>query len=95
MKFSAQSDIFSSKISALNFDLFSTSIRPKAKTLRKRGNKLSSVEKLSALKRVLVLIALQDILSSKKKAKIQEKILGQTDFLKNRMKKDNFENLLG
>ena len=29
------------------------------------------------------------------KAKIQEKILGQMDFLKNRLKKNNFKNLSG
>ena len=57
-EFSARSDIFSSKISALNFDLISTSILPKAKTVRKRRNKMSTVEKRLALKKLLVLIAL-------------------------------------
>ena len=49
-EFSARSDIFSSKISALNFDLISTSILPKAKTVQKRRNKMSAVEKRLALK---------------------------------------------
>ena len=51
---------------------------------------MSAVEKRLALKKLLVLIALFKKTYSKAKAKIQEKILGQTDFLKNRMKKDNF-----
>ena len=51
---------------------------------------MSAVEKRSALKKLLVLTALLKKAYSKAKAKIQEKILGQTDFLKNRMKKDNF-----
>ena len=42
-EFSARSDIFSSKISALNFYLISTSILPKAKTVRKRRNKMSAL----------------------------------------------------
>ena len=49
-----------------------------------------AVEKRSALKKLLVLIALLKKAYSKEKAKIQEKILGQTDFLKNRMKQNNF-----
>ena len=57
-EFSAGSDFFSSKISALNFDLISTSILPKAKIVRKRRNKMSAVKKRVALKKLLVLIAL-------------------------------------
>ena len=49
-EFSAWSDIFSSKISTLNFDLISTSILHKARTVRKRRNKISAVEKRLALK---------------------------------------------
>ena len=51
---------------------------------------MSAVEKRLALKKLLVLTALLKRTYSKAKPKIQEKILGQTDFLKNRMKKDNF-----
>ena len=45
----------------------------------------------SALKKLLVLIALLKKTYSKAKAKNTRKILGQTDFFKNRMKKDNFK----
>ena len=55
---SARSDIFSSKISAPNFDFISTSILPKSKRVRKRRNKMSAAEKRLALKKLLVLIAL-------------------------------------
>ena len=92
-EFSARSDFFSSKISALNFDLISTSTLSKAKTARKRRNKMSAVKKRLALKKLLVLIALLIRRVQRQKQKIQEKILGQTDFLKNRMK--IFKNLLG
>ena len=51
---------------------------------------MSAVEKRLALKKLIVLIALLKKTYSKAKAKVQEKILGRTDFLKNRMKKDNF-----
>ena len=53
---------------------------------------MSAVEKHLALKKLLVLIALLKKTYSKAKAKarIQEKILGQTGFLKNKIKKDNF-----
>ena len=84
-EFSARSDIFSSKLSALKFDLISTSILSKAKMIRKRRNKLSAVEKEEAPGTHCIAKKTY----SKAKAKIQEKILGQTDFLKNRMKKEN------
>ena len=57
-EYSARSDIFSSKVSSMNFDLISTSILPKSKTVRKRRNKISAVEKRLALKEPLVLVAL-------------------------------------
>ena len=75
------------------FDLISTSILPKAKTVPGRRNKLSAVEKRSALKKLLVLIALlrrRIQRQLKVKVKIPEKILGQREFLKNSTKKDNF-----
>ena len=57
-EFSVRSNIFSSKISTLNFDFISTSILLKANTVRKRRNTMSAVEKRLALKKLLVLIAL-------------------------------------
>ena len=51
---------------------------------------MSAVKKRSALKKLLVLIALlRDVF--KAKTKMQETILSQMDFLKNRMKKHNFK----
>ena len=47
-----RSDIFSSKTFALNFALISTRILPKTKTVRKRRNNMSTVEKRLALKDV-------------------------------------------
>ena len=66
--------------SALNFDLISTSVFLKTKTVRKRRNKMSAVEKRLALMKLMVLTALLKKTYSKTKAKIQEMILGQTDF---------------
>ena len=54
---------------------------------------MSAVEKRLALKELLVLIALQRRRIQRQKQKIQEKILGQTDILKNRMKKDNLKKI--
>ena len=70
-EFSARSDIFSSKISAMNFDLISTSILPKAKMVRKRRNKMKRSAPCThcTAKKTY----------SKTKAKILEKILGQTE----------------
>ena len=77
--------------SALNFDLISTSILPKTKTVRKRRNKMSAVEKRSALKKLLALIALEDVF--KGKSKNTGEGFGSDGLLKNKMKKDNFKNL--
>ena len=51
---------------------------------------MSAVEKRLALKKLLVLIALLRRRIQRQK-QIQEKILAQTDFFKNRMKKDNLK----
>ena len=51
---------------------------------------MSAVEKHLALKKFLILSELLNKTYSKAKAKIQENFLGQTDFLKNRMKKGQF-----
>ena len=51
---------------------------------------MSAVEKRLAFKKLLVLTAFLKKTYSKAKAKIQEEILGQKDFLKNRTIKDNF-----
>ena len=53
---------------------------------------MSAVEKRLALKRLLVLTVLKDVF--KGKSKNTGKILGQTDFSKNIMKKDNFLKIL-
>ena len=73
-----------------NFDSMYLNTSFRTKTVRKRRNKMSAVEKRLALRKLLVLTALLKKTYSKAKAKIQEKILGRTDFLKNRMKKDDF-----
>ena len=75
---------------ALNFNLISTSILPKTKTVRKRRNKMSAAEERLAFKKLLVLIALFQKTYSKAIAKVQGNILGQTDVLTNRIIKDNF-----
>ena len=77
---------FSLKISALDFDLISTSIFSKAKIIRKRRNKISAVEREEAPGTHCIAKKMY----SKAKEKLQEKILVQTDFFKNRMKKDNY-----
>ena len=91
-EFSSRSDIFSSKISALNFDLISTSILPKAKTVPKRRNKMSAVEKR---KKLLVLICIAKKKYSKAKSTNTGKDFGSDGLfeLKNRMKKGNFKKI--
>ena len=57
---------------------------------------MSVVEKLLALKKLILLIhCIAKKTYSKVKVKIQGKILGQMDFLKNRIKKDDFYKSFG